>query len=317
MLKLGKDIAVAKAHLKKGELVAIPTETVYGLAANGFDAMAVARIYEAKQRPAFNPLILHVADIERVNRLVSNFPDKARKLAEAFWPGPLTLVLPKSELVPELVTAGNQTVAVRVPRHSITLELLQQLDFPLAAPSANPSGYISPTQPQHVLDQLDNKVAYVLDGGPSEVGLESTIVKVDEHDVVTLLRPGGLELEAIEELVGEVQQLKGSKIEAPGMLSSHYAPGKQVLIGDPEELSAAYPDALVLAYKQTLRSIPFDRQLVLSPSGNLREAAANLFSYLRQLDGQTGSHIIVEPVPDHDLGLAINDRLCRAAAERH
>ncbi len=315
MLKLGKDIAVAKAHLKKGELVAIPTETVYGLAANGFDAMAVARIYEAKQRPAFNPLILHVADISRVQRLVSDFPPKAVALATAFWPGPLTLVLPKSELVPELVTAGNPTVAVRVPRHAITLELLQQLDFPLAAPSANPSGYISPTRPEHVLEQLDDQVAYVLDGGPSEVGVESTIVKVDGDEVI-LLRPGGLDIESITEVVGPITLPGKSKIEAPGMLASHYAPGKQVLLGDAQSLSAAYPDALVLAYRQTLRSVPFDRQLVLSPGGDLREAAANLFSYLRQLDAEPGSYIIAEPVPNHGIGLAINDRLQRAAAER-
>lgn len=314
-MKLGKDIAVAKAHLKKGELVAIPTETVYGLAANGFDAMAVARIYEAKQRPAFNPLILHAASIERVRRLVSVFPPKALLLAEAFWPGPLTLVLPKSELVPELVTAGNSTVAVRVPRHSITLELLQQLDFPLAAPSANPSGYISPTRPEHVLEQLGEQVAYVLDGGPSEVGVESTILKVD-GETVTLLRPGGLDIESIEEVVGKITVPTKSKLEAPGMLASHYAPGKQVLLGDTQALSLQYTDALVLAYRQTLRSLPFDRQLVLSPSGNLREAASNLFSHLRQLDAMHGSHIIAELVPNHDLGLAINDRLQRAAAER-
>lgn len=317
-MKIGKDITAAKALLEKGLLVAIPTETVYGLAANGLDAVAVASIFEAKQRPSFNPLILHVPDQMVWKRLVRDVPAKAQQLADAFWPGPLTLVLPKTELVPDIITAGNDTVAVRMPAHEMTRELLRELPFPLAAPSANPSGYISPTLPQHVEQQLGDKVSYILDGAACTVGVESTIVKVVGDEVI-VLRFGGLPIEDIEAVVGSLSiSEKSANIEAPGMLTSHYAPGKQVLLGNKEQLVAEHPkaDVLVLNFSERMPEVVADKQLVLSANGDLKEAAAMLFGHLRALDEMEGSVIIAEPVPDTGLGKAINDRLRRAAAER-
>lgn len=317
-MKIGKDITAAKALLEKGKIVAIPTETVYGLAANGTDAVAVASIFEAKQRPSFNPLILHVADQASWKRLVDHVPTKAQQLADAFWPGPLTLVLSKADTVPDIVTAGNDTVAVRMPAHEMTRELLALLNFPLAAPSANPSGYISPTLPQHVLVQLGDKVGYILDGGPSTVGVESTIVKVI-GDEVTLLRFGGLPIEDIESVVGKVLlPEKQANIEAPGMLTSHYAPSKQVLLGDKYQLLQAnnIEGVLVLNFSEKVPTVAADKQLVLSANGDLKAAAASLFGSLRKLDAMEGRLIVAEMVPDIGLGKAINDRLRRAAADR-
>lgn len=319
MMKLGKDLTAAKRHLENGELVAIPTETVYGLAANGLNAEAVARIYEAKKRPSFNPLILHVKDLEQARALSSGFNEMAQKLAETFWPGPLTLVVPRAPHVPTLVTAGLDSVALRIPRHPLTLKLLHQLDFPLAAPSANPSGYISATTPQHVQRQLGHAVSYILDGGPCTVGVESTIIKVDDNQC-TLLRPGGTPTEEIEAITGPLLKpvANTNKPEAPGMLSSHYAPGKKVVLGDLQQLYALYYEKspLVLAFQKGLPEVPANRQLVLSPAGDLREAAAHLFEFLHRLDEMEGDIIIAEPVPNTGLGLAINDRLQRAAADR-
>ncbi len=319
MTKIGKDLALAKQLLQNGQLVAIPTETVYGLAANGLNPEAVARIFEAKNRPSFNPLILHVADLEHAVALTSEFPPKARQLAEVFWPGPLTLVLPRHESVPDIVTGGLDTVAIRVPAHSLTLQLLRSLDFPLAAPSANPSGYISPTQALHVAEQLGEKVAYILDGAASTVGVESTIVMVKD-DSVYLLRQGGTSEEALKAVVGDIIHATTEahdKPLAPGMLLNHYAPGKRVLLGN---LSLLYGQHFqervgVLAFKEPLPEIPLEQQRILSPKGDLAEAAANVFAYLRELDKLDVDLIIAEPVPDTGIGRAVNDRLKRASGK--
>src|SRR5688572_19362754 len=234
MIKTGTDISLARQLLLNNELVAIPTETVYGLAANGLNADAVLKIYETKNRPSFNPLILHVADIEHAKALVEEFPPLAIKLAAKFWPGPLTLVLKKKSNVPDIVSAGLDSIGIRVPDHPLTLELLKSLDFPLAAPSANPSGYVSPTTPQHVQQQLGDKIKYILDGGSCIVGIESTILKVIDNEV-TVLRLGGIELEKITAAIGTSGRLRQASeknsIEAPGMTDSHYAPRKKVLLG--------------------------------------------------------------------------------------
>lgn len=336
MTTTGTDISRARQHLLQGELVAIPTETVYGLAANGLNADAVLKIYEAKGRPSFNPLILHVADIDKAKELVESFPENALKLAKAFWPGPLTLVLKKKKMVPDIVSAGLDSVGIRIPDHPLTLKLLRSLDFPLAAPSANPSGYVSPTSPQHVMQQLGDKVAYILDGGNCAVGIESTIVKVTENEV-SVLRLGGIELEKIEAALGTSGQLSGAsgmpaskhfgsqvrlrssgKIEAPGMTEAHYAPGKSLILGNIAENLLKYSDKKIgiLSFKQSHgASIRLHRPVVeyiLSPTGNLHEAARNLFSYLRELDESNIEIILAEPVPDEGLGMAINDRLRRA-----
>lgn len=317
MTKIGIDISFAKQLLQNNELVAIPTETVYGLAANGLNADAVLKIYETKNRPAFNPLILHVADIEHAKLLVESLSPVALKLAEHFWPGPLTLVLKKQPHVPDIVSAGLDSIGIRIPNHPLSLELLKQLDFPLAAPSANPSGYVSPTTPQHVEQQLGDKVQYILDGGACTVGIESTILKVT-GDEVTLLRLGGIESEKIESVIGTSGRLRRvthqGNIEAPGMMSSHYAPGKKLLLGNIAENFVKHSDKRlgVLSFKKAI-NYPNVTELILSPSGDLHEAARNLFSYLRKLDAADIEIILAEPAPDEGLGKAINDRLQRAA----
>lgn len=317
MAELGKDINRAKQLLDRGELVAIPTETVYGLAANALDATAAARIFAAKNRPSFDPLIVHVATPLRVRELVTDFPDQAQTLATTFWPGPLTLVLPKKTHIPDLVTAGLQTVGVRCPSHELTLELLHLLDYPLAAPSANPFGYVSPTRPEHVQEQLGSQVAYILDGGPCRVGVESTIVGFDDGPVI--YRLGGVAVEEIENVVGRVRVMTHSSSNpvAPGQLASHYAPARQIVLGNIAELLTQHPNEKValLRYHKRLPDTPLP-QIVLSPSGSLEEAAQNLFAALRQFDKMDVTLVLAELVPDTGIGRAINDRLRRAATSR-
>ena len=315
---IGIDIQKAASLLTRGEVVAIPTETVYGLAANALDPDAVLKIYEVKKRPHFNPLIIHVADINQAQQLVESFPDQAKKLAQAFWPGPLTLVLPKSNKVHDVVTAGNPTVAIRVPRHPITLELLSILPFPLAAPSANPFGFISPTSASHVEDQLGDFIPYILDGGSSSVGLESTIIRFDS-ETPEILRWGGLDIDSISKISGPLSintKVTTQNPIAPGQLNSHYAPQKKLVLGDIHNLLPQYNRAKVglLSLKEVFKEVPADQQIQLSPEGNLNEAAKNLFAAMRTLDKLSIDIILVEPMPNIGLGKAINDRLKRAAA---
>lgn len=316
MAEIGKDVRRAKLYLEKGELVAIPTETVYGLAANALDPIAVTKIFIAKERPTFDPLIIHVSSADQVNQFVDHIPDQARELINHFWPGPLTVVLTKKTNIPDIVTSGLSTVGIRCPNHHLTQQLLKSLDFPLAAPSANPFGYISPTSAQHVQDQLGSKVNYILDGGPCEIGLESTIVGFEENNVV-LYRRGGIDEDQIIEVVGPIKlkQSTSSNPLAPGQMESHYAPQKRFLLGNIESLERKYGDIKkgVLRFQQN--SSQQKDTLYLSKSGDLNEAARNLFTLLRQLDNMEVDIILAEPVPDVGIGKAINDRLQRAAAK--
>lgn len=320
MAEIGKDILKAKSLLENGYLVAIPTETVYGLAGNALNPEAVALIFETKNRPAFDPLILHTSSIERVDDFVVSFPEKLKVLAENFWPGPLTLLLPRKPIVPDLVTSGLDRVAVRVPNYPLTLTLLESLDFPLAAPSANPFGYISPTRPEHVEAQLGDKIQYILDGGACEVGLESTIVGLEEDEIV-IYRLGGLEISEIEKLVGpvKIKDHNSSNPQAPGLLDSHYAPRKPFILGDlkvlVKENLEQKTDFAVLSYSDFFSEITPDKQIALSPERNFHEAAKNLFSAMRKLDEGNSSVILAELLPDEGLGRAINDRLRRAAVK--
>ncbi|MEM6277791.1 MAG: L-threonylcarbamoyladenylate synthase [Pseudomonadota bacterium] len=291
--------------LRAGELVAFPTETVYGLGADANNADAVARIYEAKRRPAFNPLIVHVPSVENAMRLAA-FPPWAERLGSAFWPGALTLVLPSRNVLPEIVSAGNLTLALRVPSHPLALEMLRLAGCAVAAPSANLSGRVSPTTAAHVLDGLGGHIAAVLDGGPTEVGLESTIIGGPEP---TLLRPGGIPVEAIEAALGQElaapTSAPANNPVAPGQLSSHYAPGVAMRL----DVTHPAPGEVHLGFG------PIAGDMTLSASGDLVEAAAQLFAALRELD-VGGRPIAVAPIPETGLGLAINDRLRRAAAPR-
>jgi len=316
------DPAVAEAArcLREGGLVAFPTETVYGLGADATQAAAIARLYEAKGRPSFNPLIAHVVDLAAA-RKIARFDATATRLAEAFWPGPLTLVLPKTDNCPvaELATAGLDTVAIRVPAHGIARDILRAFGGAVVAPSANISGHVSPTTAAHVASDLTGRVDLILDGGPVEVGVESTIVAC--FDVPILLRPGGLPREAIERVLGHaLQRLPEDTVNddaqplAPGMLASHYAPRTPVRLNatsvEPDEALLAFGDAGIdgaNAAKTVMN---------LSATGDLAEAAANLFGYLRALDARLARAIAVMPVPHHGLGEAINDRLRRAAIGR-
>ncbi len=335
MSKIGIDIEKAKQILQENGLVAIPTETVYGLAANALNKDAVLKIFEAKDRPHFDPLIIHTNSIEKINLWVTDFPVWAQKLAYAFWPGPLTLLLPKKNTIPDLVTSGLPQVAVRIPNHKLTLQLLESLNFPLAAPSANPFGYVSPTTTAHVAAQLQNKVDYILDGGICDVGIESTIVGF-ENNSITIYRLGGLAIEDIEQVVGKinVQLNQSSNPTAPGMLKSHYAPTKLLFIGDVADFIKSNPSkkiGIISFYKDynegyaELVSTSDERfrnefgitivQKRLSEKKDLKEAAQNLFAAIRELDASDVEIIIAEKFPDTFLGRAINDRLQRAAAK--
>lgn len=310
-------LAEAVAALAAGELVGMPTETVYGLAADATNGEAVARIYAAKGRPSFNPLIAHVADLAAAERLVS-FDPVSRRLAEAFWPGPLTLVLPKraDAGVSDLATAGLDTLAVRMPSHPTAHALLLAFGRPVAAPSANRSGHVSATTAAHVAADLGSSVSIVLDAGPSHVGVESTIVAMTESGLV-LLRAGGLPREEIEAVAGvrlQVVDLTDPEAPtAPGQLASHYAPGAMVRL-DVEDVR---PGEALLAFGPSLPRGASDAAVTinLSPRGDLIEAAARLFSALRELDGKAAT-IAVAPIPATGLGEAIVDRLRRAAAPR-
>ncbi|HMO32198.1 MAG TPA: L-threonylcarbamoyladenylate synthase [Lacibacter sp.] len=315
--RIGTDLAEAAGFLRQQELVAVPTETVYGLAANAFSADAVLKIFGVKNRPRFNPLIVHTSSFTNALAFVQEIPPEAVRLAEAFWPGALTLLLPRNNKIPDLVTAGSHRVAIRVPAHLLTLELLQQLEFPVAAPSANPSGYISPTTAQHVWQGLHGKIPYILDGGPCVVGVESTILGWDENGAAELYRPGGIATEAIEEVLGKkVRTRKGmhDQPEAPGQLKSHYAPHTPLYLGSLPELLQQFrqQQVTVINFREYRPELPEEQQLLLAPSGTLEEAAKNLFRILREADQRKANAVLAELLPQVGLGRAINDRLQRA-----
>ncbi|MBC7862493.1 MAG: threonylcarbamoyl-AMP synthase [Bacteroidia bacterium] len=314
MAEIGKDILTAKKILTESGLVAIPTETVYGLAANAFDEKAVIKIFEAKNRPLFDPLILHTNSIEKIKLFVKEIPESALKLVEKFWPGPLTLLLPKKEIVPDLVTSGLRDVAVRIPDHTLTLELLSQLEFPLAAPSANLFGYVSPTSALHVHQQLGEKIEYILDGGECKVGIESTIVGFEKGKAI-VFRLGGLAIEEIENVCGKVELRinNSSNPNAPGQLKSHYATKKPLCTGNIDEAieKFQYKRMGVISF---CKEYPGQLTKTLSPKGNLEEAAQNLFKAMRELDeNDSVDFIYAEVFPSEFLGRAINDRLQRAS----
>ncbi|MCL0083547.1 L-threonylcarbamoyladenylate synthase [Thermodesulfovibrionales bacterium] len=314
-IKEGADI------IRKGGLVAFPTETVYGLGADALNPEASARIFKAKNRPEFDPLIVHIAGLSSLEKLCLSVDERAKRLINKFWPGPLTLVLPKSEIVPDIVTAGLPTVAIRMPAHPIALELIKEAGVPIAAPSANPFGYISSTTAWHVREQLGERVDLILDGGRCTVGVESTIIKLAEGAI--LLRPGGVTIEEIEEVIGRVEILSNNltKLEAPGQLQRHYSPMTPLkILGDKSsKIQSKIPRGKrvgLLAFtppKADPSRQAYAMVEVLTPSGDLKEAVLNLFSCLYRLDKAGLDIIHVEPLLEVGLGMAIMDRLKRAA----
>lgn len=318
--RIGTDINKAIELLTQDEVVAIPTETVYGLAANALSGKAVLKIFETKERPQFNPLIVHIRSWEEVSRYASAIPDIAHRLARKFVPGPLTFLLRKKEIIPDLVTAGSEFVAIRVPKHPLTQTLLEGLPFPIAAPSANQFGYISPTLPEHVMDSLGGKIPYILDGGPANVGLESTIIGFNEEEEVIVYRAGGLSVDSLEKEIGQtisdLHRESVSKPKSSGQLKSHYAPGIALYIGDIPALSHQFTGKRIasIQFKNRYPIDPEIDQYVLSADGDLNNAAAQLFKTMREIDQKDYDVILAEVFPSEGLGAAINDRLYRAQA---
>lgn len=314
MADIGTDISIARNLLQRGELVAIPTETVYGLAGNALNVDSVAKIFEVKNRPSFDPLIVHVHDFRELSKYVTNIPPQAERLAKVFWPGPLTMLLRKRSIIPDLVTSGLDTVGVRCPNHSTTQTLLRTIDFPLAAPSANPFGFVSPTKASHVNDQLGSKLKYILDGGECTVGIESTIVGFDNGKTI-VHRLGGISVEEIESIVGRVEVITSpTALKAPGQLKSHYSPSKKVFTTEIEK-TLGLVDLDRVALLSFRKDFGAKYQFILTPTGDLTEAAKNLFDALRRLDKLPVDLILAEFVPEEGIGRAINDRLRRASAK--
>lgn len=324
MNALGTDVEFAASLLRAGKLVAFATETVYGLGANAWDENAVARVFAVKNRPHFDPLIVHLGGTAMLPSLVQGWPEIAQHLADCFWPGPLTLVLPKHPSIPDLVTAGLPTVGIRIPNHPLALAMLHRANLPIAAPSANVFGRLSPTCAEHVRENLGPHVDYVLDGGPCSVGVESTVLRIDEQ-CVHLLRPGGIPLEAIEQVIGPIVVSSHQTIAdhepspAPGMMTHHYAPSTPLYVVDSVasiacgELSRENGKLGLLALTNSSPSHGFAAVEILSHSGDLTEAAANFFAALRRLDQAGLSRIYAVQLPNEGLGRAMNDRLWRAS----
>lgn len=306
------DLTKAAEIIRNGGLVAFPTETVYGLGADALNAVAAARIFEVKKRPSFDPLIVHIADISGIDMVAHTVDKKSQRLMERFWPGPLTVVLEKNSSVPDIVTSGLETVAVRMPSHPAALSLIKNSATPIAAPSANRFGCLSPTSAGHVYSQLGSSVDMILDGGPSTIGVESTIVRVI-NGRVHLLRPGGTPPEEIEDFLGESVVIKHNhdKTEAPGQLPYHYSPEKRLILVD--KIETIDERSGYLFFGAPSFSYPPERCSVLTETGNLREAAANLFSQLHRLDSLNIDLIYAERVEGSGLGVAIMDRLKKAS----
>lgn len=316
MTIISKDITKAIDILTNEDVVAIPTETVYGLAGNIYSEKAIRKIFAVKKRPLFNPLIAHVPSIESAEALAADFPEKARMLADAFWPGSLTLLLKKKATVPDLITAGKDTVAIRIPNHPVTLELLKNLPFPLAAPSANPFGGISPTSAQHVENYFKDSISMVLEGGSCQNGIESTIVGFENKEPV-IYRLGSISMEEITAVIGNVTLKNKKEVapSAPGMLSRHYAPNtKLYLVDNVANFLQDYPNKkiAVIRFSEELKSSNVAHLEILSATKNFKEAASKLYTTLHKLDTLDLDMIVAEKFPDVGLGKSINDRLERA-----
>lgn len=312
--KVGHDIQIAAELLRTNQLVAIPTETVYGLAGNIFSGTAIQQIYAVKQRPADNPLIVHVPNTAILAEIVTAIPKEAELLLEAFAPGPLTLLLPKKKQVSDLVTAGLPDVAIRIPNHQLTLDLLVEVGLPLAAPSANPYTYISPTSAMHVFQMLNGKIPYILDGGPCKYGLESTIIGFPDG-VPTLFRKGAISIEEIEDKIGKIRLATSGKTVAPGMHTKHYSPKTKLIVtNDPDQDISKYADKQIglITYNNYSSLLRNEHQVLLCQHDDFKAAGANLYAAMHLMDSRNYDVIIVRAFPGSGIGLSINDRLSRA-----
>lgn len=311
-------VADAAKLLKEGEVVAIPTETVYGLAGNAFEPSALAKIFAAKERPTFDPLIVHIADIGSLESIAKDIPDSAYKLAEAFWPGPLTMILPKKDCIPDLCTSGLPSVAVRYPSHPVAQAIIKESGLPLAAPSANLFKHVSPTTAEHVAAQLADRIAGIVDGGPCTVGVESSIVSLT-GDIPTVLRPGAITPEMVKSVLGNVTikestSKPGQAMQAPGQCDTHYRPQVPLFFGTVPEGYVLPEHTVRIAFGNT--SGPIDAALNLSESGDMTEATSKLYAYMHDLDTPKYDLILVDPIPNTGIGMALNDRLKRASIKK-
>lgn len=319
MTLITRDIQKAVTSLNKGQVIAIPTETVYGLAANIYDDNAVNSIFEIKKRPNNNPLIVHIKSIDQLASVAREVPPIAEKLASHFWPGPLTLVLKKQKTISDLISSGKDTVAVRVPNHKVTLNLLENLNYPLAAPSANPFGSISPTNTNHVFQYFNDQIDIILEGGSCSNGIESTIIGFDNNEAI-LYRHGSIAIEEIEKITGPLKIITKDNVapNAPGMFTRHYAPStKSFLVDDcRKELESFGTEKIgVLQFQHKIETDRPITQYILSSTGDFREASKNLYAYLHEMDSLELDILLIEKLPNINLGKSINDRLNRAVAE--
>lgn len=305
-----KKIEIAAKYIRDGRLVAFPTETVYGLGANALDAMAVAKIFEIKERPSFDPLIVHIATLNQLNELILNMDERVFKVAERFWPGPLTIVLPKSKIVPDIVTSGLTTVGIRMPNNKMALELIRASNCPIAAPSANKFGRISPTSAIHVKKQLP-EVDFILDGGKTTIGIESTIIQLTDYGFC-ILRNGIITQSELENVIPLDENPRKEKLSAPGMLKSHYSPKKKLLIATDAAKKIDKSKAGIISFSGELDS-DYHKVIRVSHNNDLKEYAANLFEAMHSFEDDNDIEIIIaEPVIEHGIGLAIMDRLRKA-----
>ncbi|PWE00212.1 L-threonylcarbamoyladenylate synthase [Marinilabilia rubra] len=311
-MQIGNDITHAAQLIQSGELVAFPTETVYGLGADALNPSAVAKIFEAKERPAFDPLIVHVAHLNQTKSLCRQWDERIRLLAEHFWPGPLTIVVEKNERVPDIVTSGLNTVGIRMPDHPLALQLIAEAKTPIAAPSANKFGRISPTKAWHVANQL-TEVPYIIDGGQTTVGIESSVIRLHEDGFV-MLRPGAISSDQIREVIPESKMSdEEHKLHSPGLIKSHYSPQKPLFIGEIDLKETDLSNAGLIAWGQPEYASKFSKVEYLSVDQRMEEAAINLFSALHNMESSDVEFIVADPVPEEGIGIAIMDRMRKAA----
>ena len=310
-MTISEEILLAGVHINKGELVAFPTETVYGLGADAFNPIAVSKIFEIKERPSFDPLIVHISKLSQLDMLCKHVDETMLKLADKFWPGPLTLVVEKSQLVPDIVTSGLNTVGVRMPAHPVAIDLLNAAGTPIAAPSANKFGMISPTESWHVLKYFPT-VDYVLEGGKAAVGIESTVIRLIDNGFI-MLRPGAITISDLEIVLPQIafHNFKEDKL-SPGLLKSHYSPQKPIYIRGDNYISDDFSKAGLISFGLPVDGARFKQFEVLSETKNLHEAAINLFSAMHNMEKADVEYIIVDPVPEEGIGIAIMDRLKKA-----
>ena len=316
MIRVGKSINESINNLKNGKIVVIPTETVYGLGVNALDEKAVDKVYKLKKRPYYDPLICHTDSIHKVKNFVKTFPRKAEILAKNFWPGPLTILLEKKKIIPDITTSKLKRVGFRIPNNKLTLSILEKINFPVAAPSANPFGYISPTLPKHILSMFKNDISYILDDGGCDVGIESTIVGF-ENKKTLVYRVGGITIEKLEKVIGKVEIFKKNITfpESSGMLKNHYSPKKDLIIGEIRTLIKKYKNNKIgiLSYNKYYEGINFKNQIILSKNLDLEEASRNLYKSLHSLDNMNIDLILTSLLPNKGIGESINDRIIKAS----